>query len=103
MFLGGQPFQDFPRGFFIFRSLWDREGVRMNAGNTIAVLIERKWGDIVTEGQIDKESQPLFATARLWDDGVIDPRHTRDVVGICLSTAHTAPVEGTTSWGVFRH
>ena len=30
-------------------------------------------------------------------------RDTRDVVGICLSTSYNAPVEGTTSWGVFRH
>jgi len=53
--------------------------------------------------QIDKESSAWFATARLWDDGVIDPRSTRDVVGICLSTAHTRPVEGTMAFGVFRH
>src|SRR5690606_29181844 len=55
------------------------------------------------EGQIEMESEPFFATARLWDDGIIDPRDTRDVVGICLSTSYNAPVEGTTSWGVFRH
>lgn len=55
------------------------------------------------EGQIENESEAFFATARLWDDGIIDPRHTRDVVGICLSTTYTAPVRGTTSWGVFRH
>jgi acetyl-CoA carboxylase carboxyltransferase component len=53
--------------------------------------------------QIDKESTAWYATARLWDDGVIDPRDTRDVVGICLSTAHTLPVEGTMAFGVFRH
>jgi acetyl-CoA carboxylase carboxyltransferase component len=55
------------------------------------------------EGQIEMESEPFFATARLWDDGIIDPRDTRDVVGICLSTSYTAPVQGTTRWGVFRH
>ena len=55
------------------------------------------------EAQIESESGPFFATARVWDDGIIDPRDTRDVVGICLSTAYNAPVEGTTSWGVFRH
>lgn len=53
--------------------------------------------------QIEGESQALYATARLWDDGIIDPRKTRDVVGICLSAAHNAPVEGTMGWGVFRH
>ncbi len=58
---------------------------------------------MMIEQQIDQESQPLVATANLWDDGIIDPRDTRDVLGISLSVAHTQRVEGTTSWGVFRH
>lgn len=53
--------------------------------------------------QIDKESSAFFASARLWDDGIIDPRDTRDVLGIALSTVHNAPVEGTMTYGVFRH
>jgi acetyl-CoA carboxylase carboxyltransferase component len=57
----------------------------------------------MTEQMIDKESDPYFATARLWDDGIIDPRDTRTVVAIALSAAYSAPVKGTTSWGVFRH
>jgi acetyl-CoA carboxylase carboxyltransferase component len=57
----------------------------------------------MTEQMIDKESDPYFATARIWDDGIIDPRDTRTVVGIALSAAYSAPVRGTTSWGVFRH
>jgi acetyl-CoA carboxylase carboxyltransferase component len=55
------------------------------------------------EGQVEMESDPYFATARVWDDGIIDPRDTRTVLGISLSAAHTLPVQGTTSWGVFRH
>jgi acetyl-CoA carboxylase carboxyltransferase component len=39
----------------------------------------------------------------LYDDGVIDPRDTRTVLGLCLSAIHTAPVEsGAASFGVFR-
>jgi len=57
----------------------------------------------MTEGMIDKESDPYFATARLWDDGIIDPRDTRTVIAISLSAAYSKPFEGTTSWGVFRH
>ena len=53
--------------------------------------------------KIDFESQARHATARIWDDGIIDPADTRDVIGISLSACHSAPVEGTTSWGVFRH
>ncbi|MBX9604190.1 MAG: hypothetical protein K2X35_24515, partial [Bryobacteraceae bacterium] len=55
------------------------------------------------ESQIGKESDPYFATARLWDDGIIDPRDTRTVIAISLSAAYNRPFEGTMSWGVFRH
>ena len=57
----------------------------------------------MTEQMIEKESDPYFASARLWDDGIIDPRDTRTVLAISLSAAYSAPVKGTTSWGVFRH
>jgi acyl-CoA carboxylase subunit beta len=60
-------------------------------------------GKAMLAAQIDKESDPLFATARVWDDGIIDPRQTRTAVAIALSAAHSAPVRGTTAWGVFRH
>ena len=55
------------------------------------------------EQQIVRESDPYFATARLWDDGIIDPRDTRTVLAISLSAALNRPVEGTMEWGVFRH
>jgi acetyl-CoA carboxylase carboxyltransferase component len=58
---------------------------------------------LALEAQIEAESDPYFATARLWDDGIIDPRDTRTVLGISLSTACNRPVEGTMEWGVFRH
>jgi acetyl-CoA carboxylase carboxyltransferase component len=54
------------------------------------------------EGQIEKESYALFATGRIWDDGIIDPRDTRDVLGMSLSAVYNAPVEGTSGYGVFR-
>jgi acetyl-CoA carboxylase carboxyltransferase component len=56
----------------------------------------------MVEQQIDKESYAFFATARLWDDGIIDPRDTRTVLGICLSAVHSAPIRGTARYGVFR-
>ncbi len=58
---------------------------------------------MMTEKQIEDQSTALYATARVWDDGIIDPRDTRTVLAICLSAAYNAPVAGTTSWGVFRH
>jgi len=54
------------------------------------------------EGQIEAESLAFFLSGRLYDDGVIDPRDTRTVLGLCLSTIHNAPVEGTRAFGVFR-
>jgi acetyl-CoA carboxylase carboxyltransferase component len=54
------------------------------------------------EGQIEVESLPMFLSGRLYDDGVIDPRDTRTVLGITLSAIHSAPVEGTNAFGVFR-
>jgi acetyl-CoA carboxylase carboxyltransferase component len=55
------------------------------------------------EDQIEKESDVYFATARLWDDGIIDPRETRTVLAIALMAAHQRPFQGTMEWGVFRH
>jgi acetyl-CoA carboxylase carboxyltransferase component len=54
------------------------------------------------ESQIDADSTALCATGRLWDDGIIDPRDTRTVLGIALSSAHSAPVKGAEQFGVFR-
>jgi acetyl-CoA carboxylase carboxyltransferase component len=54
------------------------------------------------ESQIEAESLPMFLSGRLYDDGVIDPRDTRTVVGLCLSAIHNAPVEGARGFGVFR-
>jgi acetyl-CoA carboxylase carboxyltransferase component len=54
------------------------------------------------ESQIESESTALFATGRLWDDGIIDPRDTRTVLGIALSACHSAPVRGADAFGVFR-
>jgi len=58
---------------------------------------------MMMEQAIERQSDPLYASARLWDDGLIDPRDTRTVVGLALSAAYNAPVRGTTSWGVYRH
>ncbi|MFE3460751.1 acyl-CoA carboxylase subunit beta [Nocardiopsis aegyptia] len=56
----------------------------------------------MVERQIEAESLPLFLSGRVYDDGVIDPRDTRTVLGLCLSFAHNAPVTGTDRFGVFR-
>jgi 3-methylcrotonyl-CoA carboxylase beta subunit len=47
------------------------------------------------------QGSPYYATARLWDDGVIDPADTRLVLGLGLSAATNAPIEPT-RFGLFR-
>ncbi len=54
------------------------------------------------EDQIESESDALVMSGMLYDDGIIDPRDTRTVLGIALSAAHTAAVKGTERFGVFR-
>lgn len=54
------------------------------------------------EAQIERESHSFFMSARLYDDGVIDPRQSRTVLGIALSAAHSQMVEGQRGFGAFR-
>jgi len=49
----------------------------------------------------EREGNPYYSTARLWDDGIIAPEDTRMVLGLGLAAALNAPIEETT-WGVFR-
>ncbi len=51
--------------------------------------------------QFEAQSHPLYASARLWDDGIVDPRKSRDVLALSLRAALNAPVEET-RFGVFR-
>ena len=54
------------------------------------------------EGQIEAESLPMVLSGMLYDDGVIDPRDTRTVLGMCLSAIANGPIKGTSNFGVFR-
>ncbi len=54
------------------------------------------------ESMIDAQSDAVYATGRGWDDGVIDPRHTRTVLGLALSACHSAPISGATHFAPFR-
>lgn len=56
----------------------------------------------MVEQQIETESTALFLSGRLYDDGLIDPRDTRTVLGFCLSAIHNGPVGGANNYGVFR-
>ena len=54
------------------------------------------------EASVEEQSLPFFLSGMLYDDGVIDPRDTRTVLGICLSVINTVPIRGTDRFGVFR-
>ena len=49
----------------------------------------------------ETEGSPYYSTARLWDDGIIDPRDTRDILGLCISASLNAPFPDQ-KYGVFR-
>ena len=51
--------------------------------------------------QYENEGHPYHSSARLWDDGIIDPKDTRRVLGLGLSAALNAPIEET-KFGLFR-
>ena len=84
------------------------------AGVLLAVKEQQlaRQGETITEAEqeelqrpiLDKyeaEGSPYFSTARLWDDGIIDPKDTRDFVGLGIAAAANAPIPES-KWGVFR-
>lgn len=55
------------------------------------------------KARIERESEATFSSARLWDDGVIPPAHTRRYLGMGLSAAMSSrSTEKVTEWGIFR-
>jgi 3-methylcrotonyl-CoA carboxylase beta subunit len=53
-------------------------------------------------GQYETQGHPYYATARLWDDGIIDPLDTRRVLGLALHVAAHGPAPDAERYGVFR-
>jgi acetyl-CoA carboxylase carboxyltransferase component len=70
------------------------------AGKEFSAEEERAIADPVL-AKYETEGSPYYSTARLWDDGVIDPADTRTVLGLAISIAHNAPIEEP-RFGVFR-
>ena len=70
------------------------------AGKTWSVAEEEKFKKPIRD-QFEAEGNPYFATARLWDDGIIAPAETRRVLALCFSAALNAPIPET-RFGVFR-
>jgi 3-methylcrotonyl-CoA carboxylase beta subunit len=87
---------------FVF--MWPNARISVMGGQQAATVMETvgqpEVGASLRE-QYERQGHPYYATARLWDDGVIDPRDTRDVVGLGLSACAGAPLADV-GYGVFR-
>ena len=88
------------------RLLWMWPGARISVmGGEQAAMVMTEVGQPEAGAQLreqyEHQGRPYYATARLWDDGVIDPRDTRDVLGLALSAAGNAPLSDV-RYGVFR-
>jgi 3-methylcrotonyl-CoA carboxylase beta subunit len=73
---------------------------RARTGETLSPEEEADIKDPILD-QYDREGSPYYSTARLWDDGILDPARTRDAIALGLSAAYNAPVPDT-RFGVFR-
>jgi 3-methylcrotonyl-CoA carboxylase beta subunit len=76
-----------------------RDGIE-GKGGTWSAEQEEAFKQPIRE-QYEHQGHPYYASARLWDDGVIDPAQTRDVLGLGLSASMNAPIEDT-RFGLFR-
>jgi acetyl-CoA carboxylase carboxyltransferase component len=87
------------------RQLWMWPSARISVmGGDQAATVLTMVGDADPDeirATYEREGSPYYSTARLWDDGIIDPRDTRRVLSLGLSAAANAPVPETT-FGVFR-
>ncbi|MBH67835.1 MAG: methylcrotonoyl-CoA carboxylase [Rhodospirillaceae bacterium] len=76
-----------------------RDGMEAR-GETWSLEEEEKFKTPIRD-QYEKEGHPYYASARLWDDGIIDPAETRQVLGLSISASLNSPIEDT-RFGVFR-
>ncbi|PKB68875.1 MAG: methylcrotonoyl-CoA carboxylase [SAR202 cluster bacterium Io17-Chloro-G4] len=103
------------------RFLWSWPNARisvMGGQQAAGVLVSVRYDQLARQGQemteeeqenlqrpilekYEEEGSPYFSTARLWDDGIIDPKDTRDIVGLGIAASANAPIPES-KWGVFR-
>ena len=94
-----------------FLWMWPNARISVMGGEQAASVLATVRGEMTAEeeealkapirAQYEHQGNPYYSTARLWDDGVIDPADTRTVVGLALSAVSHAPVDPV-SYGVFR-
>src|SRR3979409_62501 len=94
-----------------FLWMWPNARISVMGGEQAASVLATVRGEMSSEEeekfkapirqQYEDQGNPYYSTARLWDDGVIDPADTRTVLGLALSVVGRAPLESV-SYGVFR-
>ncbi|PEG59230.1 methylcrotonoyl-CoA carboxylase [Mycolicibacterium boenickei] len=94
-----------------FLWMWPNARISVMGGEQAASVLATVRGEMTAEeeeqfkapirAQYEHQGNPYYSTARLWDDGVIDPADTRTVLGLALSVVGQAPLEPV-SYGVFR-
>ncbi|MBO0852595.1 MAG: methylcrotonoyl-CoA carboxylase [Nocardia sp.] len=94
-----------------FLWMWPNARISVMGGEQAASVLATVRGELTPEEeeqikapireQYEHQGNPYYSTARLWDDGVIDPADTRTVLGLALSVCAQAPLESV-SYGVFR-
>jgi 3-methylcrotonyl-CoA carboxylase beta subunit len=98
-----------------FLFTWPNSRISVMGGEQAASVLATvhrdadRWSDEEAEAfkapvrqKYEDEGNPYYATARLWDDGVIDPAQTRDVLGLAFAATLNAPIPERPSFGVFR-
>ena len=94
---------------------WPNSRISVMGGEQAASVLAtvhrdaERWSDQEAEafkapirGKYEEEGNPWYASARLWDDGIVDPAQTRDVLGLALAACLNAPVAEAPRFGVFR-
>jgi 3-methylcrotonyl-CoA carboxylase beta subunit len=95
-----------------FLWMWPNARISVMGGEQAASVLATVRGDFDSpeaeesfkapiRDQYEHQGHPYYSTARLWDDGIIEPGDTRDVLGLALAAAGNAPLDDV-AWGVFR-
>jgi 3-methylcrotonyl-CoA carboxylase beta subunit len=87
-----------------FLFMWPNARISVMGGEQAATVMREVGQEEVgarLRDQYERQGRPVYSTARLWDDGVIDPRRTRDVLAQALAACAQAPL-GPVGYGVFR-
>ena len=87
-----------------FLFMWPNARISVMGGEqaaTVMTEVGQPETGATLRDQYEHQGRPLYSTARLWDDGVIDPRQTRDVLATALAACACAPLEDV-GYGVFR-